>query len=102
MWPHCASGRPRRLYRLRRLCQGDYSRAARHQVLADAINWVLYPDDSTEEGRMLRLKQEAFLVSASLQDLVARHLREFGELQSLGRANAIHLNDTTPRWRRRS
>ncbi|MFO1226173.1 glycogen/starch/alpha-glucan phosphorylase [Roseateles sp.] len=77
-------------------CQGDYSRAARHQVLADAINWVLYPDDSTEEGRMLRLKQEAFLVSASLQDLVARHLREFGELQSLGRANAIHLNDTHP------
>ncbi|WP_235538455.1 glycogen/starch/alpha-glucan phosphorylase [Pelomonas sp. Root1444] len=77
-------------------CEGDYARAARHQVLADALNWVLYPDDSTEAGRELRLKQEAFLVSASLQDLIARHLREFGSLHNLGRANAIHLNDTHP------
>ena len=77
-------------------CEGDYLRAASHQVLADAINWVLYPDDSTEAGRELRLKQEAFLVSASLQDLIARHLREFGSLHNLGRANAIHLNDTHP------
>jgi starch phosphorylase len=81
-------------------CEGDYPRAARHQVLADAINWVLYPDDSTEHGRELRLKQEAFLVSASLQDLIARHLRENetsgGSLHNLGRTNAIHLNDTHP------
>ena len=77
-------------------CQGDYARAARHQVLADAINWVLYPDDSTEQGRELRLKQEAFLVSASLQDLIARHLREFSSLHNLGKTNAIHLNDTHP------
>ncbi|MCE4539224.1 glycogen/starch/alpha-glucan phosphorylase [Pelomonas sp. P7] len=77
-------------------CEGDYPHAARHQVLADAINWVLYPDDSTEHGRELRLKQEAFLVSASLQDLLARHLREFGSLHNLGKTNAIHLNDTHP------
>ena len=77
-------------------CEGDYARAARHQVLADALNWVLYPDDSTEAGRELRLKQEAFLVSASLQDLIARHLREFGSLHNLGKTNAIHLNDTHP------
>lgn len=77
-------------------CEGDYVRAARHQVLADALNWVLYPDDSTEAGRELRLKQEAFLVSASLQDLIERHLREFGSLHNLGRTNAIHLNDTHP------
>ncbi len=77
-------------------CEGDYPRAARHQVLADALNWVLYPDDSTEQGRELRLKQEAFLVSASLQDLIARHLREFGSLHNLGKTNAIHLNDTHP------
>ncbi|MFG6485860.1 glycogen/starch/alpha-glucan phosphorylase [Roseateles sp. BYS78W] len=77
-------------------CEGDYARAARHQVLADALNWVLYPDDSTEQGRELRLKQEAFLVSASLQDLIARHLREFGSLHDLGKTNAIHLNDTHP------
>ncbi|MFG6447132.1 glycogen/starch/alpha-glucan phosphorylase [Roseateles sp. BYS180W] len=77
-------------------CEGDYAAAARHRVAADALNWVLYPDDSTEAGRELRLKQEAFLVSASLQDLIQRHLREFGELHSLGRCNAIHLNDTHP------
>ncbi len=77
-------------------CEGDYARAARHQVLADALNWVLYPDDSTEQGRELRLKQEAFLVSASLQDLIERHLREFGSLHNLGRTNAVHLNDTHP------
>jgi glycogen phosphorylase len=77
-------------------CQGDYMAAAKHKVEADAINWVLYPDDSTEAGRMLRLKQEAFLVSASLQDLVARHLHEFGNLKQLGLHNAIHLNDTHP------
>lgn len=77
-------------------CQGDYARAAQHRVAADALNWVLYPDDSTEAGRTLRLKQEAFLVSASLQDLIARHLREFGHLHNLGKLNAIHLNDTHP------
>jgi len=77
-------------------CRGEHHAAAAHRVAADALNWVLYPDDSTESGRTLRLKQEAFLVSASLQDLIARHLRETGSLQGLGRANAIHLNDTHP------
>jgi starch phosphorylase len=77
-------------------CAGDYAGAARHRVAADALNWVLYPDDSSEAGRELRLKQEAFLVSASLQDVIARHLREAGSLDGLGRTNAIHLNDTHP------
>jgi starch phosphorylase len=77
-------------------CRGDHQAAAAHRVAADALNWVLYPDDSTEAGRQLRLKQEAFLVSASMQDLIARHLREAGSLEGLGRANAIHLNDTHP------
>jgi starch phosphorylase len=75
---------------------GDLHQAARHQVEADALNWVLYPDDSTEGGRQLRLKQEAFLVSASLQDTLARHRREHGSLHDFGRRNAIHLNDTHP------
>ena len=76
--------------------RGDIEQAARHRVQADALNWVLYPDDSTAAGRELRLKQEAFLVSASLQDVIARHLREHGSVQQLGRHNAIHLNDTHP------
>jgi starch phosphorylase len=77
-------------------CQGDYAGAARHRVAADAINWVLYPDDSTAAGRELRLKQEAFLVSASLQDVLARHLQECGSMRTLATRNAIHLNDTHP------
>ncbi|MGL6290771.1 MAG: glycogen/starch/alpha-glucan family phosphorylase, partial [Silanimonas sp.] len=77
-------------------CRGDYLTAGSAQLAADTINWVLYPDDSTEAGRTLRLKQEAFLVSASLQDLMARHLAEGRALADLGRANAIHLNDTHP------
>jgi len=77
-------------------CHGDYAAASSHRVAADAINWVLYPDDSTEAGRMLRLKQESFLVSASLQDIVARHLEDGLSLAQLGRSNAIHLNDTHP------
>ncbi len=77
-------------------CRGDHIGAARHQVAADALNWVLYPDDSTDAGRELRLKQEALLVSASLQDLIARHLAEGRALDQLGQGNAIHLNDTHP------
>jgi starch phosphorylase len=77
-------------------CHGDYAAASRHQLAADTLNWVLYPDDSTAAGRALRLKQEAFLVSASLQDLIARHLREGQPLATLGLRNAIHLNDTHP------
>ena len=77
-------------------CEGDYLAAGQHKLQADAINWVLYPDDSTEAGRILRLKQEAFLVSASLQDLIARHLQEYGDMKQLGVRNAIHLNDTHP------
>ncbi len=77
-------------------CRGDHAAAARHLVAADALNWVLYPDDSTDAGRELRLKQEALLVSASLQDLIARHLAEGRPLDALGQGNAIHLNDTHP------
>jgi len=77
-------------------CRGEHAAAGRQRSAADALNWVLYPDDSTDAGRELRLKQEAFLVSASLQDLIARHLREFGDIHQLGLRNAIHLNDTHP------
>jgi starch phosphorylase len=76
--------------------RGDYAAAAEPEWQADTLNWVLYPDDSHTAGRELRLRQEAFLVSASLQDLLQRHLAEFGTLDSLGRHNAIHLNDTHP------
>jgi len=76
--------------------RGELDAAARPGIAAESLNWVLYPDDSTAFGRELRLKQEMLLVSASLQDLLARHLREHGNLAQLGQRNAIHLNDTHP------
>jgi starch phosphorylase len=77
-------------------CRGEHLASGQHQQAADALNWVLYPDDSTQAGRELRLKQEYFLVSASLQDMLARHLREHADVESFGRRNAVHLNDTHP------
>ncbi len=77
-------------------CRGEYAACAQHQQEADTLNWVLYPDDSTQAGRELRLKQEYFLVSASLQDMLARHLREHTDVETFGKHNAVHLNDTHP------
>ncbi len=76
--------------------RGDHFAASAHVLAADSLNWVLYPDDSTEAGRELRLKQEFFLVSASLQDMIARHLREDQNIESFGKKNVVHLNDTHP------
>ena len=77
-------------------CRGEHLAAGRNRLAADLLNWVLYPDDSTDAGRELRLRQEFLLVSASLQDIVARHLKEHGSLAGLGDRNAVHLNDTHP------
>jgi glycogen phosphorylase len=76
--------------------RGDFAAAGGAKLAADAINWVLYPDDSTHAGRELRLKQEYFLVSASLQDIVSRHLADYGRLDNLADKVSIHLNDTHP------
>jgi glycogen phosphorylase len=77
-------------------CRGDHLAAGKARLAADLLNWVLYPDDSTDAGKELRLKQEYMLVSASLQDVIARHLSEGNALASLGKKNAVHLNDTHP------
>jgi starch phosphorylase len=76
--------------------RGEHVAAGMHRLTAEALGWVLYPDDSTPAGRELRLKQEYFLVCASVQDVLARHLQEHGRLDNLGDAVAIHLNDTHP------
>jgi len=76
--------------------RGDFGAAGSAKLAADAINWVLYPDDSTHAGRELRLKQEYFLVSATLQDIFAHHLADHGRLDNLADKVAIHLNDTHP------
>ncbi len=75
---------------------GDYARAAEFKNEYENISWVLYPNDSTPAGRELRLRQEYFFTSASLQDILARHLREHGQLANLADKLAVHLNDTHP------
>lgn len=75
---------------------GDYARAAEFKNEFENISWVLYPNDSTPAGRELRLRQEYFFTSASLQDILARHRAENGTLANLSEKVAIHLNDTHP------
>ena len=75
---------------------GDYATAVREQVEAKNLSRVLYPDDSTPQGKELRLKQQYFFVSASLQDILATHLSEGRPLASMPDSIAIQLNDTHP------
>src|SRR6266540_1416794 len=75
---------------------GDHVGALFEQPRAEAVSKVLYPSDDTPAGRELRLRQEYFFVSASLQDLVQRHLRTDGDLHFLPERAAIQLNDTHP------
>ncbi len=76
--------------------QGDYMRAMEEKAMAEVISKVLYPADNHQEGKSLRLRQQYFLVSASVQDIVQRHLRDYGSLESFAEKNAIHINDTHP------
>ncbi|MCR5868289.1 MAG: glycogen/starch/alpha-glucan phosphorylase [Aquincola tertiaricarbonis] len=75
---------------------GDYARAAEVKNEFENISWVLYPNDSTPAGRELRLRQEYFFTSASIQDILGRHLEEHPTLDNLHEKVAIHLNDTHP------
>jgi starch phosphorylase len=90
------SARSPNLMKLDAFNRGDYSAAFAEQVNAEAISRVLYPDDSTPIGQELRLKQEYFFTSASLQDLLRRHLAEYQTLANLPEKVAIQLNDTHP------
>ncbi len=75
---------------------GDHIGAIVEQSRAESISRVLYPSDSSPSGHELRLRQEYFFTSASLQDLIRRHMQRFGEIRSLADKAAIQLNDTHP------
>ncbi len=75
---------------------GDYLGASAEQARAEAICKFLYPNDETAAGRELRLRQEYFFVSASLQDLVERHMSADGQLRGLADKAAVQMNDTHP------
>ncbi len=76
--------------------KGDYMGAVEAKNESENVSRVLYPDDSSDHGRELRLRQEFFFVSASLQDLLRRYLKDHGSLDLLADKVAIHLNDTHP------
>ncbi len=81
---------------LSRFNQGDFQGALAAKNAAESISHVLYPDDSTEEGKLLRIKQEYFFCSASLQDILREHLDAGYTLAELPDKIAIQLNDTHP------
>ena len=76
--------------------KGEHVAALSEQARAEAISKVLYPGDDTPAGQELRLRQEYFFVSASLQDIVHRHLCTDGNIHFLPDQAAVQLNDTHP------
>ncbi|GGB24630.1 alpha-1,4 glucan phosphorylase [Sphingomonas metalli] len=76
--------------------RGDFQGALADQLRAETLTRVLYPNDSTEAGQELRLRQEYFFSSASIQDIVRRHIQYFGDIRTLSDKAAIQLNDTHP------
>ena len=76
--------------------QGDYMRSMERQAMAEVISKVLYPMDNHPEGKSLRLRQQYFLVSASVQDIIRHHLRVYGTVDNLPEKVAVHINDTHP------
>ncbi len=76
--------------------QGNYQESLKHNNEAELISKVLYPSDNHFEGKSLRLKQQYFLVSATLQNILADHIHRYHTLDNLHEKVAIHINDTHP------
>ncbi|CAG9227870.1 glycogen phosphorylase [Paraburkholderia tropica] len=76
--------------------KGDYQRAVEARNVSENVSRLLYPDDSTMAGRELRLRQEYFFVSATMQDLIRRYLRTHSTFGRFSDKVAVHLNDTHP------
>ena len=76
--------------------RGDYLSALRQNSMTEVISKFLYPNDSHMEGKLLRLRQQYFLVAASVGDIVNRHMSTYGTLDNLADKIAIHINDTHP------
>lgn len=75
---------------------GEYLKALEKHAMAETISMVLYPEDNHREGQSLRLKQQYFLVSATLQDICAKHKAKYGTLANFAHKHVLHINDTHP------
>ena len=76
--------------------RGEYLKAAEDEAMAETIAKVLYPEDNHYEGKSLRLKQQYFFVSATVQSIITRHLETYGTLKNFHEKNVIQINDTHP------
>jgi glycogen phosphorylase len=90
------AAKPTKQFDLERFNRGDYAAAAEPEALARTLSRVLYPDDTTYQGKELRLKQEFFLTSAALQDILRRFKAGHSDLRALPNHVAIQMNDTHP------
>lgn len=90
------SARNSKPFDFRAFGQGEYMRAMQEQTEAEMITKVLYPNDNHEEGKILRLKQEYFLVSAAMQNITTDHYVRYGNFDSFAKLVAVHINDTHP------
>ncbi|MDZ4136264.1 MAG: glycogen/starch/alpha-glucan family phosphorylase, partial [Paracoccaceae bacterium] len=90
------AAKPTTMFDLDRFNRGDYAAEAEPEALARTLSRELYPDDTTYQGKELRLKQEFFLTSAALQDILRRHLAAGLDLRALPAHVAIQMNDTHP------
>ena len=84
------------IFDMKAFSQGQFVRAVEQKATAESLTRVLYPEDNHSEGKSLHLCQQYFLVSATIQDIIQRHLRNYDSLDSLPDYVAIHLNDTHP------
>ena len=79
-----------------RFSSGKYVESLEQRAMAEVITKVLYPADDHTEGKTLRLKQQYFLVSATAQDIVRKHLKKWGDIRSFAQHHTIQINDTHP------
>ena len=76
--------------------RGDYLKAGEEKAMAEVIAKVLYPEDNHYEGKSLRLRQQYFFVSATVQSIVRKHIQAYGTLTNFHEKNIIQINDTHP------
>ncbi len=88
--------KPKKDFNMKLFSQGDYHQAMSADNEADLLTKVLYPSDNHSQGKSLRIKQQYFLCSASIQNIISDHRHRYGDLRDLPKMAAIHLNDTHP------
>ena len=76
--------------------EGEYVKSLEQRTMAEVVTKILYPADDHVEGKLLRLKQQYFFVSASAQDIVRKHIRKWGDIKTFSEHHVIQINDTHP------